>query len=598
MKKTSICFFIFILTCFLGRFFDKIKQIFGGVSGVIITVLIIAIAMYAMYIILTSSISARSKIKQLKNAFSKYENIDAESLNDLTSEFETEDAREIWKKFKDNLVRSKNKVGEDVFCTIYPIKDFFNLNLIGGELVSSKLIPVIPSILTGLGLLGTFWGLTTGLSGVDIHDAEKMTSSIDKIISGASTAFITSLVGIALSLIVNITEKFAIHYLKSQLLGLRNILYPLFPLVKLEETFIQIASYNKNMNESIGELAERIGNKMQEGMIEASSKMTSDISNALDKLISSTQSWGERVANGSEGVLSNLISEFNDRIGANAESQREMLRESADKMSNIVSSLDDMLRKYSDATNENIQNVQKQQEEANKQHMDNLNSYNNKLAEATEEVFKNQEKQSEMLYYLLDKCSSVATGLAAEFDELKTNIITLNTKITSIINRFDASIEKLEGATENLSNTGNVFQEAGEKFAGPIKQIVSSFESVADKTLQAHAKIEEISQNLADTTSESDEMLNSINVLLKNSNGTFNELSKQQNVFLSQLKENLSNLHKEVVVSFENYKDSIANQTNNRLEQWNEKTNQFSSAMLNTVRTIQAIVDDIEKKID
>ena len=66
---------------------------------------------------------------------------------------------------------------------------------------------------------------------------------------------------------------------------------------------------------------------------------------------------------------------------------------------------------------------------------------------------------------------------------------------------------------------------------------------------------------------------------------------------MNQLKENINNLHQEVVKSFENYKESVTNQTNERLEQWNEKTNQFSSSMLNTVKAIQAIVDDIEKKV-
>ena len=84
---------------------------------------------------------------------------------------------------------------------------------------------------------------------------------------------------------------------------------------------------------------------------------------------------------------------------------------------------------------------------------------------------------------------------------------------------------------------------------------------------------------------------------MNKSNNSFNELSKQQTSFLNQLKENIISLHQEVVGIFENYRESITNQTNERLEQWNEKTSQFSNSMLNTVKAIQAIVDDIEKKV-
>ena len=565
--------------------------------GKIILTAIYVLFLYAMYTIIVSSVSAKLKINQLKKAFSKYENIDVDAINKLNSEFKTDVSKEIWKKFKDSLVKLQNKVGEDVFYTTYPIEDFFDLKLVGGKLVSDKLIPIIPSILTGLGLLGTFYGLTTGLSGIDIHNVENLTNSIGKIISGASIAFETSLIGIGLSLIVNLCDKISIKGIKCKLNELKKVIYPLFPQLKLEETFIQISEYNKNMNEAMGELAEKIGNKMQEGMIEATSKMNSEISIALEKLALSTQSWGDRVASGSENVLSSLITEFNDKIGANASSQREMLEDAASKMSMVVSSLDEMMKKYNETTNESFENIKKQQEEVNKQHIDNLNSYNNKLTEVTDDVFKNQEKQTQIIDSLLDKCSSVSTELSTELGDLKSNISDINVKLSNIITKFNNTVEKLDDATERLEKTGDIFQDAGEKIATPIIKTVSIFEELTEKTLKTQTTIEKISQNFADISSESEEILNSINTLFSNSNNSFNELSRNQTSFLNQLKENINNLHQEVVKSFENYKESVTNQTNERLEQWNEKTNQFSSSMLNTVKAIQAIVDDIEKKV-
>ena len=579
------------------QYLSNLMKVLGGPCGAIITLIIALLAIYALSIIFSSWFSAKTKVKQLKNALKKYSVIDADSINKLTAEFNTNESKEIWKKFKDNLIYSKNKVGDDVFYTSYPIKDFFDLNLVGGKLVSSKLIPAIPALLTGLGLLGTFWGLTNGLSGIDVNDVKNLTNSIGKIISGASTAFSTSLVGIAASLFVNICDKIIIKNIKERLNSLKKILYPLFPQIKLEETFISIENYNKNINDAMGELAEKIGNKMQEGMIEATSKMNSEISSALEKLISSTQTWGERVASGSEGVLSSLISEFNDKIGANASSQREMLEAAAGKMATVVSSLDEMMKKYNETTNESFENIKKQQEEANKQHIDNLNEYNNKLTEVADDVFKNQERQAQIIDTLLDKCSSVSTELSSELVDLKSNLSSVNTKLTNIITKFNNTVEKLDDATERLEKTGDVFQDAGEKIATPINKTVSIFEELTEKTLQTQTNIENISQNLADLASESEEILNSVNTLFEKSNNSFNELSRQQTSFLTQLKENMSDLHQEVVESFENYKESVANQTNERLEQWNEKTNQFSSSMLNTVKAIQSIVDDVEKKV-
>lgn len=57
-------------------------------------------------------------------------------------------------------------------------------------------------IFTGLGILGTFLGLTYGLSGLDMsNNIETLQNSIKKLLSGVESAFVTSLVGIAGALI-------------------------------------------------------------------------------------------------------------------------------------------------------------------------------------------------------------------------------------------------------------------------------------------------------------------------------------------------------------------------------------------------------------
>jgi hypothetical protein len=71
----------------------------------------------------------------------------------------------------------------------------------------------IPPILTAIGVLGTFWGVTDGLSGVNIetNDVAKSLSSANTLIQGMKTAFFTSLIGLGsstvLSLILAITDK-------------------------------------------------------------------------------------------------------------------------------------------------------------------------------------------------------------------------------------------------------------------------------------------------------------------------------------------------------------------------------------------------------
>ena len=57
-------------------------------------------------------------------------------------------------------------------------------------------------ILSSLGVLGTFWGITVGLNGFDT-DTNALNKSIPILLSGLKTAFYTSLVGMLTSLITN-----------------------------------------------------------------------------------------------------------------------------------------------------------------------------------------------------------------------------------------------------------------------------------------------------------------------------------------------------------------------------------------------------------
>lgn len=65
----------------------------------------------------------------------------------------------------------------------------------------------VPTLLTTLGILGTFFGIVAGLLGFDVKDID---SSIGVLLAGMKTAFTTSLVGMCLSVIYKILVSFGV----------------------------------------------------------------------------------------------------------------------------------------------------------------------------------------------------------------------------------------------------------------------------------------------------------------------------------------------------------------------------------------------------
>jgi hypothetical protein len=69
----------------------------------------------------------------------------------------------------------------------------------------------LPGILTGLGIIGTFFGLIIGLSGFDPGTPEKVQESVNGLIRDVLYAFVGSLVAIVCAMIVTHLEK---HWLR------------------------------------------------------------------------------------------------------------------------------------------------------------------------------------------------------------------------------------------------------------------------------------------------------------------------------------------------------------------------------------------------
>lgn len=87
-----------------------------------------------------------------------------------------------------------------VFCVIFAIIYVYRQKHQNTVLKKKKWIEQIPSLISTLGVLGTFIGITIGLYHFDTYNLD---DSIPLLLSGLKTAFITSLAGMAGSIILN-----------------------------------------------------------------------------------------------------------------------------------------------------------------------------------------------------------------------------------------------------------------------------------------------------------------------------------------------------------------------------------------------------------
>jgi len=108
-----------------------------------------------------------------------------------------------WRRF---LVNAEQLDARGLNCNV---EDYVNDDTAIHSVGHSQLAEIIPSLLTSLGILGTFIGLMNGLGGLDVSDAGKTMESIPQMIGGMTFAFMTSIAGIACSLLFNMLNRMA-----------------------------------------------------------------------------------------------------------------------------------------------------------------------------------------------------------------------------------------------------------------------------------------------------------------------------------------------------------------------------------------------------
>lgn len=120
------------------------------------------------------------------------------------------------------------EVSENKRTSTSALEFFSDLNSCDAYHINLRLLDTGAGTLVGLGLLGTFLGLTLGISGFDSTSAQNIQNSIQTLLGGMGTAFSTSLFGMSLSMIYSFYDKFWRNKLSRQLCALSNKLDDLY----------------------------------------------------------------------------------------------------------------------------------------------------------------------------------------------------------------------------------------------------------------------------------------------------------------------------------------------------------------------------------
>lgn len=115
--------------------------------------------------------------------------------------FRQKDLDNMFREYKNHVERQKEE-GE----IVSDVEDYINEDVLSLRTWQGFILQ-IPGILTGLGILGTFIGLISGISSIGFSSVEAALESISLLLAGIQTAFYTSISGVILSILFNILNR-------------------------------------------------------------------------------------------------------------------------------------------------------------------------------------------------------------------------------------------------------------------------------------------------------------------------------------------------------------------------------------------------------
>ena len=462
-------------------------------------------------------------------------------LNDLDEIFESNDKlfKKAWQEFKESLVIPERRK------VVYKTDEaslFFSEDRLLGQSLNLRFWNSLPALLVGLGILGTFVGLVWGLipfSGIDFTQSGEIQIAIRELLSGVSTAFVTSVWGMLVSLLFNGVEKLCIGKVSREIANLQDVLDLPFTL-KTEE---EIAEKQKDELEQqtaalksfSTDLANDIKSAMADGRQELirelhsatkafSSAITEQLEPTFNNLNIALEELRRQKEESSTDAIQQLVDEFQKSLSGSATTQMEALAETVNKASESLITLPEQLggmmvgvQEQVNQTRQLLSETSQDQTAQMKSMMDGmLNAFQNAIdthqagLSATTDITNKEMKEiaNDIRNLLESTANRTDAQLAQRIADIETtsaqSIQTLQTAITDLQQALtQTAAQTTEESSVMITRMRELLESSANRTNEQLAQRMADMKSVSAQSIQMlQTTIEKLQESMTSTASQ------------------------------------------------------------------------------------------------
>lgn len=566
-------------------------------------VVLLTIFIFYVYRLLKVTRRLRRKLETISENFSE----DLIVKEDLFNQ--------VWKDYQESFIDFNGLKKTDELSY-----DYFNEKNLLAASTNLQLISSIPATLVGIGILGTFVGLTYGISNFQTGSTDEIKNSIQDLLSGMGTAFVSSIYGMFLSLVFTFFEKVQVSSLHNSIHSLCYILDKKFKISKQDERAIEqkraegimyeyfifkdehgndvkpgnifrdlftesrkqsvaLQSFSTDLANLIEAGFEKILNDPDKGVLYELQSLKNEIVNLGDKLQDPASEMTQSVVKELENSMSKMIEEFKVSMSGSTKTELENLTNLLGQAGSSLTGFPKQLELMTENLNENFKGLQDIVEQISKQTLvqsEQSIGYMRQQAQETSETLKEkiaelqigQEvlllKQTENLQVsekFLDSFNSSIEKLNELSGQVNETLFSFN-KVQRDINSASGQLKSI---TENVLTSSNSFKEAQLKFSNHSNEFLRNNASI----------IEEIQKTLKQAKDLQGQYSDKFGIIEKGLQGIFQQIN----------------------TGLENYRDTVGESVESFLGKYTEALTNTAQALSGAASKQEEILEELTEQL-
>lgn len=489
---------------------------------------------------------------------------------------------------------------DDVKKTNELAENYFNSGaLIVACRINRQAMSAAAGMLVGIGVLGTFLGLSYSVTGFDASTSEKILASIQRLLPGMGTAFFTSLMGMVLSSIYILAEKKILSIFSKEIANVAEALNEQYYIAdiqaneKLVEKVIRSFSFRDengniwlpgNMLHRIDSFSDRqtaaLENLTEEFYENATSKAvkplldevnraTSTLAEKIDHLAQSVQSPGDNMVNGVindlRDSIGDMVRELKDYVAHETSEKINALGSQIDVAMKAIAMLPESLEKMSGNLKSNVNELTENLNASIHQMEQIVTSMNKDSAELGQSLVSQQSEVSSNIVVLVDSFKAA----------IKENVLVLE-QLQKTIN----DIQKLQDTTSNVASEMN---DASQNITKSITNLESAQQSFVADYKQSADLTKNTFENIGNKIKESD---SSMKLIVESSKGVADSFIKLKSEMID-----VFNQYEEGLVQ---YRNAVASNTGEILDKYTESVKKAIDSLGGAIDQLQETLEDFE----